>query len=87
MGAGYSSTSKASIQFGLKEQNFLGKGQKAKFQADFGENQTAYDISFEEPYYKDPNNFACEISTCGFIFTDEFGNKKEKKILIKIKME
>ena len=51
MGAGYSSTSKASIQFGLKEQNFLGKGQKAKFQADFAKTQTTYDISFEEPYY------------------------------------
>tara|TARA_Y100001936_G_C16013237_1_gene634897 strand:+ start:182 stop:829 length:648 start_codon:yes stop_codon:yes gene_type:complete len=33
---------------------------------------------FEEPYYKDPNNFRCDASTCGIVFTDEFGNKKEK---------
>ena len=53
-----------------------------KFEAWFGLNRKWGNPDapedFEEPYYKDPNNFACEMSTCGFIFTDEFGNKKEK---------
>ena len=52
MGAGYSSSQKATLQLGLKEQNFLGKGQKAKFQGSFGDTTTTYDISFEEPYYR-----------------------------------
>ena len=51
LGAGYSDTAKGSITLGLKEQNFLGKGQKAKFAASFANTQTTYDISFEEPYY------------------------------------
>jgi len=51
LGAGYSSTQKTTISMGLKEQNFLGKGQKAKFQANFGDTTSTYDISFEEPFY------------------------------------
>ena len=51
LGAGYSDTAKGPITLGLKEQNFLGKGQKAKFAASFANTQTTYDISFEEPYY------------------------------------
>ena len=51
MGAGYSDSTKTSIQFGLKEQNFLGKGQKAKFAASFADTSSTYDISFEEPYF------------------------------------
>ena len=54
-GAGYSSTSKTSVTFGLKEKNFLGKGQKANFQASFADTQSTYDISFEEPYYNNKN--------------------------------
>tara|TARA_B100001250_G_C19815594_1_gene798147 strand:- start:806 stop:3058 length:2253 start_codon:yes stop_codon:yes gene_type:complete len=51
LGAGYSSATKSSVTFGLKEKNFLGKGQKANFQANLGDTQSTYDISFEEPYY------------------------------------
>ena len=51
LGAGYSSAAKSSITLGLKEQNFLGKGQKAKFAASFADTQSTYDISFEEPYF------------------------------------
>ena len=51
MGAGYSTAQKATLQLGLEEQNFLGKGQKAKFSANFGDSTTTYDVSFEEPYY------------------------------------
>ena len=34
---------------------------------------------FEEPYYVDHNNFNAEVTNCAITFTDEFGNKKEKK--------
>ena len=34
---------------------------------------------WEEPYYKNPNSFDCDVTSCQFTFTDEFGNKKEKK--------
>ena len=54
-GAGYSSTNKTSVTFGLKEKNFLGKGQKVNFQASFADTQSTYDISFEEPYYDGKN--------------------------------
>ena len=58
LGAGYSSAQKATLQLGLKEQNFLGKGQKANFSANLGDNVTTYEISFEEPYY---NNKALSV--------------------------
>mgnify|MGYP001176385143 CR=1 FL=1 len=51
LGAGYSSAAKTTVSLGLKEQNFLGKGQKAKFSANFADTQSQYDISFEEPYF------------------------------------
>ena len=50
IGAGYSSATKASLQLGINEQNFLGKGQQLKFESKFGDEFTAYDISFAEPY-------------------------------------
>jgi len=34
---------------------------------------------FEEPYFIDRNNFNAEVTNCVITFTDEFGNKKEKK--------
>ena len=45
IGAGYSSSTKASLQLGITEQNFLGKGQQLKFQSSFGDEFTVYDIS------------------------------------------
>ena len=50
IGAGYSSATKASLQLGITEENFLGKGQQLKFKSSFGDEFTAYDISFAEPY-------------------------------------
>tara|TARA_B100001093_G_scaffold470155_1_gene491436 strand:+ start:29 stop:1897 length:1869 start_codon:yes stop_codon:yes gene_type:complete len=50
IGAGYSSANKASLQLGISEQNFLGKGQQLKFESKFGDEFTSYDISFAEPY-------------------------------------
>lgn len=52
LGAGYSSASKASIQLGLKESNFLGRGQKVNLSTSFSDTNTLYDISFTEPYFR-----------------------------------
>tara|TARA_Y200000002_G_scaffold300626_1_gene255654 strand:- start:5105 stop:7351 length:2247 start_codon:yes stop_codon:yes gene_type:complete len=51
IGAGYSSATEASLQLGLRENNFLGKGQKVKFQSSFANTRTTYDISITEPYF------------------------------------
>ncbi len=51
LGAGYSSASSASLQLGLKETNFLGKGQKLNFVSNFSDTRSTYDISFTEPYF------------------------------------
>ena len=51
IGAGYSSASDASLNLGLRENNFLGKGQKVKFETSFSNTRTAYDISITEPYF------------------------------------
>ena len=36
---------------GLKETNFLGKGQKLNFTTSFSSTRNTYDISFTEPYF------------------------------------
>ncbi len=51
IGAGYSSASAASLTLGLSEKNFLGKGQKVKFQSSLSNNRSTYDISITEPYF------------------------------------
>ncbi len=51
VGAGYSSATSASLQLGLKENNFLGKGQKVKFQSSLANTRSTYDISITEPYF------------------------------------
>ena len=53
IGAGYSSATAASLQLGLRENNFLGKGQKLKFQSSIAETRSTYDISFTEPYFNE----------------------------------
>ena len=50
IGAGYSSANAASLNFGLKETNFLGKGQKLNLTTSFSNTRTTYDLSFTEPY-------------------------------------
>jgi outer membrane protein insertion porin family len=50
IGAGYYSATKASLQLGITEDNFLGKGQQLKFQSNIGDEFNTYDISFAEPY-------------------------------------
>ncbi len=51
IGAGYSSASSASLTLGLSEKNFLGKGQKVKFQSSLANTKSTYDISITEPYF------------------------------------
>ena len=51
IGAGYSSATAASLQLGLRENNFLGKGQKVKFQSSLADTRSTYDISITEPYF------------------------------------
>ncbi len=55
IGAGYSSSTSGSINLGLKENNFLGKGQKVNFTAAFANTRTTYDISITEPYFNNKN--------------------------------
>jgi len=55
IGAGYSSSTSASITLGLRENNFLGKGQKVKFASSFSNTRNTYDISITEPYFNNKN--------------------------------
>ena len=55
IGAGYSSSTAGSITLGLRENNFLGKGQKVKFSASFANTRNTYDISITEPYFNNKN--------------------------------
>ena len=59
LGAGYSSANSTSINLGLKETNFLGKGQKLNFTTSFSNTRNTYDISFTEPYF---NNKALALT-------------------------
>ncbi len=60
IGAGYSSATAASLNLGLRESNFLGKGQKVKFETSFSNTRTSYDISITEPYF---NNKPLSLTT------------------------
>mgnify|MGYP003312042821 FL=1 len=51
IGAGYSSSTSATLMFGLKESNFLGKGQRLNFSGNLSDTRNLYDISFTEPYF------------------------------------
>ncbi len=55
IGAGYSSSTSGSINLGLRENNFLGKGQKVNFAASFASTRNTYDISITEPYFNNKN--------------------------------
>ena len=87
IGAGYSSANAASLNLGLRENNFLGKGQKVKFDTSFSNTRTAYDISITEPYFNnkplslttnlysnftDPNNVNYETEDLGFGLSSSF---------------
>ena len=55
VGAGYSSSTSGSITLGLRENNFLGKGQKVNFASTFASTRNTYDISITEPYFNNKN--------------------------------
>jgi outer membrane protein insertion porin family len=52
-GVGYSTDLGPLIDFGLKENNLLGKGQKLGFNGSFAGEKTTASISFTEPYFLD----------------------------------
>ena len=55
VGAGYSSSTSGTITLGLRENNFLGKGQKLNFASSFSNTRNTYDISITEPYFNNKN--------------------------------
>ncbi len=65
VGAGYSSSTSASVQLGLKENNFLGRGQKVVFSGAFSSTRTTYDIAITEPYFNDK-----ELSLTGQLYSN-----------------
>ncbi|MFL2900853.1 MAG: outer membrane protein assembly factor BamA [Candidatus Pelagibacterales bacterium] len=87
IGAGYSSANASSLNLGLKENNFLGKGQKVKFETSFSNTRSLYDISLNEPYFNnkplsltaniysnftDPTNVNYETEDLGFGISSSF---------------
>lgn len=50
-GAGYSTTDGALADFGIRERNFLGRGQDLRFRTLFAARRQQYDIGFTEPYF------------------------------------
>ena len=69
-GVGYSSLSKTSIAFGLREKNFLGEGKKIKLEASLSEKKSTYNFGITEPYFLDRH-----VSLSGDIFDQETENK------------
>ncbi|MDC3086626.1 outer membrane protein assembly factor BamA [Pelagibacteraceae bacterium] len=65
IGAGYSSATDASLQLGLRENNFLGKGQKVKFESSLSDTRTTYDVSFTEPYFNNK-----QLSLTGNVYSN-----------------
>ncbi len=63
-GVGYSSATSTSINLGLKEANFLGKGQKVNLTSSFSNTRNTYDISITEPYFNNKN-----LSLTGSIYS------------------
>ena len=87
IGAGYSSATAASLQLGLRENNFLGRGQKVKFETSLADTRTTYDLSITEPYFNnkslsltgklysnfnDPTSANYEIEDLGFGLSTNF---------------
>ena len=53
LGAGWSSINKGFFEFGIKETNFMGKGQTLGFTSTFSGRQNNFSLSFVEPYLFD----------------------------------
>jgi outer membrane protein insertion porin family len=50
-GAGFSTADGPIADFGVRERNFLGRGQDLRFKAQVGGRRQQYDIGFTEPYF------------------------------------
>lgn len=53
LGAGFSTVDGAIADFGIKENNLLGRGQNLRFKGLIGTRRQQYDIGFTEPYFLD----------------------------------
>lgn len=53
LGAGFSTSEGPLADFGIKERNFLGKGQELAFSTAISGERTEFDVSFTEPYFLD----------------------------------
>lgn len=53
LGAGWSSINKGFFEFGIREANFMGKGQVLSFTSTFSGRQNNFSLSFVEPYLWD----------------------------------
>lgn len=51
LGAGFSTADGPIADFGIKERNFLGRGQELRLSAQVGGRRQQYDIGFTEPYF------------------------------------
>jgi outer membrane protein insertion porin family len=52
-GAGYSSAEQTFLIGSIAQRNFLGRGQILRFNGQFGQSTTRYDLSFTEPWFLD----------------------------------
>ncbi len=84
LGAGWSSLNKGFFEFGIKENNFMGKGQTLSFTSTFSGTQNNFSLSFIEPYlfdrdlmggvdayynqYKYSSTYGYDIDTIGLAF-------------------
>ncbi|MDR2098862.1 MAG: outer membrane protein assembly factor BamA, partial [Rickettsiales bacterium] len=53
LGAGWSSINKGFLEFGIKENNFMGKGQTLSFNSTYSARENRFGFSFTEPYLFD----------------------------------
>ena len=53
MGVGYSSLNNTTLNFGLNEKNFLGEGNKVRFDVSLSDKKNSYNIGATDPYFMD----------------------------------
>ena len=53
MGVGYSSLNNTTLNFGLNEKNFLGEGNKVRFDVSLSDQKNSYNIGATDPYFMD----------------------------------
>ena len=70
-GVGYSSLNNTNITFGLKENNFLGEGNKINLAVSLSDKKSTYNIGYTEPYFLDR-----QLSLSGNIYNQESENQK-----------